>query len=45
MAGDLHHYMRHSATQSEKPNFVQHLYIKKDGDLEIFTLAVDKVTD
>ncbi|GJN24246.1 hypothetical protein PR202_gb11977 [Eleusine coracana subsp. coracana] len=31
MAGDLHHFMRHSATRSEKPNFVQHLLVNGCG--------------
>lgn len=31
MAGDLHHFMRHSATQSEKTNFVQHLLVNGCG--------------
>lgn len=31
MAGDLHHFMRRSATRSEKPNFVQHLLVNGCG--------------
>ncbi|KAK3126151.1 hypothetical protein QOZ80_7AG0552370 [Eleusine coracana subsp. coracana] len=31
MAGDLHHFMRHSATQSEKSYFVQHLLVNGCG--------------
>ncbi|KAL6880444.1 hypothetical protein ACP4OV_012009 [Aristida adscensionis] len=31
MAGDLHHFMRHSATQSDKPNFVPHLLVNGCG--------------
>lgn len=31
MAGDLHHFMRHSATQSDKPTFVQHLLVNGCG--------------
>jgi len=31
MAGDLHHFMRHSATRSEKTNFVQHLLVNGCG--------------
>lgn len=31
MAGDLHHFMRHSATRSDKPTFVQHLLVNGCG--------------
>ncbi|KZV52544.1 Calcineurin-like metallo-phosphoesterase superfamily protein isoform 1 [Dorcoceras hygrometricum] len=31
MAGDLHHYMRHSYVQSEKPVYVQHLLVNGCG--------------
>ncbi|PIA56382.1 hypothetical protein AQUCO_00700595v1 [Aquilegia coerulea] len=31
MAGDLHHYMRHSFVQSEKPVYVQHLLVNGCG--------------
>ncbi|KAL6647234.1 hypothetical protein ACP70R_014671 [Stipagrostis hirtigluma subsp. patula] len=31
MAGDLHHFMRHSATRSDQPNFVQHLLVNGCG--------------
>lgn len=31
MAGDLHHFMRHSATRSEKTYFVQHLLVNGCG--------------
>jgi len=31
MAGDVHHYMRHSATRSDKPTFVQHLLVNGCG--------------
>ncbi|XP_026445875.1 uncharacterized protein LOC113346627 [Papaver somniferum] len=31
MAGDLHHYMRHSAVQSDKPAFVEHLLVNGCG--------------
>ncbi|WVZ61470.1 hypothetical protein U9M48_011334 [Paspalum notatum var. saurae] len=31
MAGDLHHFMRHSATRSENTNFVQHLLVNGCG--------------
>ena len=31
MAGDLHHFMRHSATQSDKPNFVPHFLVNSCG--------------
>lgn len=31
MAGDLHHFMRHSATRSDKPIFVQHLLVNGCG--------------
>ncbi|KAF5190616.1 Calcineurin-like metallo-phosphoesterase superfamily protein [Thalictrum thalictroides] len=31
MAGDLHHYMRHSSTQSDKPVDVQHLLVNGCG--------------
>ncbi|VAH30900.1 unnamed protein product [Triticum turgidum subsp. durum] len=31
MAGDLHHFMRHSATPSDKPTFVEHLLVNGCG--------------
>lgn len=31
MAGDLHHYMWHSAVQSDKPAFVEHLLVNGCG--------------
>ncbi|OVA15778.1 Phosphoesterase domain [Macleaya cordata] len=31
MAGDLHHYMRHSSVQSDKPVYVQHLLVNGCG--------------
>ncbi|XP_010529533.1 PREDICTED: uncharacterized protein LOC104806367 [Tarenaya hassleriana] len=31
MAGDLHHYMRHSCTQSDRPVHVQHLLVNGCG--------------
>lgn len=31
LAGDLHHYMRHSYTPSEKPALVQHLLVNGCG--------------
>ncbi|ONK74823.1 uncharacterized protein A4U43_C03F10500 [Asparagus officinalis] len=31
MAGDLHHYMRHSAVPSDKPIYVQHLLVNGCG--------------
>lgn len=31
MAGDLHHYMRHSYVQSEKPVYAQHLLVNGCG--------------
>lgn len=31
MAGDLHHYMRHSYVQSDKPVYVQHLLVNGCG--------------
>ena len=31
MAGDLHHYMRHSYVPSDKPVFVQHLLVNGCG--------------
>uniref|UniRef100_A0A7N0VJ42 Calcineurin-like phosphoesterase domain-containing protein n=2 Tax=Kalanchoe fedtschenkoi TaxID=63787 RepID=A0A7N0VJ42_KALFE len=38
MAGDLHHYMRHSFSSLDN-----RFHINRDGDLDVFTLAVDKV--
>ncbi|KAF9622475.1 hypothetical protein IFM89_031879 [Coptis chinensis] len=31
LAGDLHHYMRHSSVQSDKPVYVQHLLVNGCG--------------
>ena len=31
MAGDLHHYMRHSRAQSENPDSIQHLLVNGCG--------------